>query len=173
LPTVFTLEDFEYNTAGDIGQFYWINAPGNKLVPSLEGPPNTVSGQYSLAMSYSIQNDPPSDYVGIERQNMTPMDWRDYSQICLWISNDNFPGHFVLQFREQNGEVWKVEIQLRNVREREFCYPLNEGSFFLAEHSSVQNRLIDLAAIDNYAFYLGNGGKTEGVIYLDRVQLRP
>ncbi|UCG23404.1 MAG: serine/threonine protein kinase [Chloroflexota bacterium] len=173
LPNALELEDFEYSDVNALGQNYWINAPGNVLVPSLEGPPHAASGQYALAMSYSIRNAPPSDYVGMERQNMLPMDWRNYTHICMWISNNDFSGHLVLQFREQNGEVWKVEIQLRNVLAREFCIPLDESSFFLAEHSSVQDRLIDLAAIDNYAFYLGNGGITDGVVYLDRLELRP
>lgn len=103
---------------------------------------------------------------------MTAMDWRDYTRICLWIGNRGFEGHLVLQFREQNSEIWKTEIQMRNIIDRDVCVPLNENSFFLAEQSSVQNSYIDLSAIDNFALYLGNGGITEGVIYLDQLELR-
>lgn len=167
------IEDFEYGDSSYLASNYDINAPGNELLLDLSGPPNVNFGQKSLTMNYRINNDPPSDYAGIERQNYSPTDWRNHSSICIWIKNGDFLGHLVVQFREQSGEAWKHEIQLQNISLQEVCIPLTEDYFLLADFSSPQNRLMDLSAINNYALYLEGGGKTGGTIFLDSLRLQP
>ena len=172
IPTSIFLDDFEYSDKNSLSTIYWINAPGNELVLDLVGQPYISSGQKALSMNYRILGNPPSDYVGIER-DLAPSDWRGYSNLCIWINNSNFTGHLVIQFREQNGEVWKSETQLRNINSQTLCIPLNETNFSLTKFGASHNSLIDLSAINNFSLYIGGGGKTEGTIYLDSLRLQP
>jgi len=136
---VLLLDDFESLEA--VQQDYWINAPGNVLTFALSDAETAVSGQAALALQFSINHGPPSDYVGIERSTFAPMDWRDYSQICVWVQNGAFSGHLVIQFREFGGEVWKHSIPLQTVQTQDICIPLIETQFVLADHSPEQNTI--------------------------------
>lgn len=168
---ILTIEDFEYDSINELLGRYQINAPGNELYPELTDASRARNGLHALGMRYKILDDPPSDYVGMEHDISQVADWRNFSELCLWIQNENYTGHFVVQFREYGGEVWKYPIQLRNITASDICIPLTTQYFFQAEHSSNQNGELDLGAIDNFAFYLGSGGRTEGVVYVDNVRL--
>lgn len=162
-----TLEDFNSGNSSQIIAAYRINAPGNDLNLSLA--PSAAGGQ-ALAMNYSINNAPPSDYAGIESDRM-PMDWRNYSEVCLWIQNDGFNGHLVFQFREQAGDTWKTAVQLGNIVSRTICLPLNTSTFW--NFSGTANASMDLNAIDNFAIYLGEGGIDQGTLLIDSIRLHP
>ena len=170
------IDDFEYVDRHGLSRMYWTNAPGdNELAISLMDGSMAVSGKYALEMSYTINHsDPPKDYVGIESKERAPMDWRGYTSLCLWVQNqDNYDGALVIQFRELDGETWKCAIALRNVKSQEVCAPLTEAGLALADHSAHRNEMVDLEAIDSIAFYLGQGGRAHGDVYLDGVHLKP
>lgn len=171
-PPAYMIEDFEYPNVNVVATLYWVNAPGNvlnySLVPSLAG-----YGGQALELDYKIQDDPPSDYAGMEKYIGPAMDWRGYSRLCLWISNNYFPGDLVFQFREIGGEVWRSRYLLNNVLTQSLCFSFADDTFQLAEFSTRINGRLDLSAVDNYAFYLGNGGMGEGTVTVDRIRLEP
>jgi hypothetical protein len=97
------------------------------------------------------------------------MDWRSYAHLCLWIQNDGFAGHLVVQFREKAADTWKTEVRLGNVGASTICLSLDRNTFW--NFSGDPNASMDLQAIDNIAFYLGGGGIDEGTILLDAILL--
>lgn len=164
-----TIEGFEYPSDEALAAVFATNGPGNDILISSSAA-NAVSGSYALEMRYTM-NIGAVDYVGIEKNFGSLMSWLDYSSICLWLNNDDFQGHLVVQFREHNGETWKTEVPLANRTSGDVCIPLDESRFFLAEFSPTQNSTLDLEAIENIGFYLGAGGRDAGVLYLDNVRL--
>ncbi|WP_374685818.1 serine/threonine-protein kinase [Promineifilum sp.] len=169
IETDLMVEDFEYGDDATLTRAYTVNAPGNELTLSLSAA-QAMSGAHAASLRYRI-NQARDDYAGIEKNMDAPMDWRNATSICLWLANDDYTGHLVIQFREQNGEVWKHEMPLRNKTAGDFCVPLSEEAFRIAEFSEVKNGVMDLAAVENIAFYVGGSGIDEGVLYLDAVRL--
>lgn len=163
------IEDFEYGDAAILNELYWVNSPGNEVSLQLGNPPNLVSGQSSLAVSYALRID-TGDYVGVERNLMTPMDWSDYNMICFWLHNPSFSGFLIFQFKEQNSESWKYRAPLQPNTTGEICLSLSKESFEL--NSRGLNNILELEKVDNYAFYFGEGGTTSGTVYIDALQLK-
>ena len=165
------VESFEYSSDDALASAFWTNGPGNDITLSRSSA-NAISGAYALELRYTMHVG-ASDYVGVERNFNAPMSWLNHNSICLWLGNDNFRGHMVLQFRERNGETWKHEIPLANRTFGDYCVSLSEETFFIAEFSETKNGRLDLEAIENIAFYLGAGGVDEGVLFLDNVRVIP
>ncbi|RIK14189.1 MAG: hypothetical protein DCC51_15975, partial [Anaerolineae bacterium] len=161
------LEEFNYSGNGSLNDAYRINAPGNDLTLSLA--PSAVGGQ-ALAMIYTINNTPPSDYVGVEADR-APMDWRGFNQVCVWVQNDGFNGHMVFQFREMSATTWKAAVRLGGISSETICIPLNTDTF--ENFSDTSDTTMDLQAIDNYAIYLGDGGIDSGTFLVDNLHLSP
>jgi hypothetical protein len=121
-------------------------------------------------MNYNIMHSPENDYVGIEADRPS-MDWRGYSEVCLWVQNDGFTGHVVFQFRERAADTWKTTVPLGNVTAKTICLPLDRNTFTNISGSDDTN--MDLEAIDNYAIYLGGGGTYQGTLLVDDIRLSP
>lgn len=164
------IEDFEYSSAASLENEYWINSPGNEVEMQLTNSNHATSGQQALAVTYQLKRD-TNDYIGIERNLLTPMDWSDYGSICFWLNNANFEGFLIFQFKEQGSETWKYQTPLSPGTNEEICLQLNDDVFSI--DSDKFNNLLELTAVDNYAIYLGDGGVTEGTIYIDSIQLKP
>jgi hypothetical protein len=144
----------------------------NELSVSLVNNPSVTQGQPALEIVYKVREDYPNDYAGIESHGLSVVDWRNYTNFCFGIINvDNYSGHLTVQFREQSDETWKTDIQIGNITNRGICVPLSTSNFVV--QSSERNKQIDLAAINKIAFYLGNGGRAEGTIYLYSIRLMP
>lgn len=168
--TSFMVEDFNYPNDDALTETYWINSPGNQVNLQLASAPNTFSGANSLAVVYQL-SPVPGDYLGVERNLTAPQDWSGYRQICFWLDNSSFEGFFIFQFKEQGSETWKYRAPITPHTRGEMCLELNDQVFEVS--SEKLNNIMDLTAVDNYAFYLGEGGHTEGTLYLDALQLKP
>ena len=164
LPGALVLDAF--SDGGAVNGAYRVNAPGNELslalVPAGDG--------QALALTYGINNGPPGDYAGIER-DLAAMDWRGYSEICLWVRNDDFDGRLTVQFRQRAADTWKTAVPLAGVTTANLCLPLNEATFTAVSGDAAAT--LDLAEIDNYAIYLGDSGPDQGTLLVDAIRLNP
>jgi hypothetical protein len=151
---------------------YGINAAWGRNVGqlSLASPPNVATGNRSAAFYYEIRNPAPDDYAGFER-SFAAQNWQPYSVLRIWVKSDRSPRDMLFQFREVSGEVWRYRINLSTFGTRDFRLPLDEGTFLHADWSTYQNGLVDLGAIEYYAFYVGNGGQGSGTVYVDDIRL--
>jgi len=160
------VEAFDYGSAAALQAAYRTNAPGNELSLALVSSPD--SGQ-ALALTYDIRKGPPDDYAGVEADR-APMDWRGYSELCLWIRNDGFDGYLVVQFREASSTTWRAGAPLANLTSQTVCLSLDSATF--QNMTGTADTALDLSAIDNFALYLG-GSQGQGTFLIDSLRLSP
>ncbi len=162
-PGASVVDNFDSISVGALSNLFRVNAPGNEVSLSLA----PVANGQALAINYNILHSPENDYAGIEADRPA-MDWRGYSEICLWVQNDGFSGHLTFQFREQGANTWNKYVPLEGVGATTFCFPLNPSSF---GNISSGDKEMNLEAIDNYAIYLGGGGMYDGTLLVDNIRL--
>jgi hypothetical protein len=168
------IDDFEgYSDDAGLNAAYTINDIGGANVGqiSLAYPPNVGSGGQGAVFYYQIRNSAPADYVGFERR-FAAQDWQGHSALRVWIKSDGSNRDLAIQFGEASGEVWRCQVNLSSFGAQDFQLALDESTFQWADWSGWENGMIDLDAVDYYAFFVG-GGLGEGTIYIDELRLTP
>ena len=167
-------ENFEqFNTAALVNAFQLNNlGGGNPASISIAGPPHVGNGNRSLSLQFQINNPAPDDYVGFERYLGTPLNWSGYSRLCLWIDNQSTASEVVLQFREQGDEGWKHRSSLAGIGTGDYCFPLSQPTFQLADWSQPRNGQIDLGEIVYYGIYINGPVGAQGTVYFDNIRLQ-
>lgn len=117
-------------------------------------------------MGYQINGSTPDqdDYVGFRASFTGTSNWQGFSAFCIWIQNDGYSGHLVVQVHPQQGGRWKAAIPLRG---------FSSGNRCVYFDTDFIERGGPLADIQNYEIYLGAGGATSGTIYIDYLRITP
>lgn len=117
-------------------------------------------------MSYQINGATPDqdDYIGFRASLSGISNWQNFSMFCIWIQNDGYSGHLVVQIHPLEGGRWKASIPLTGFSSGTRC--VNFATDFIERGGP----LVD---IQNYEIYLGAGGATSGTIYIDYMRITP
>lgn len=158
IPTLL-VEGFENYVDGTLQSTFEINRnAGNDGSLALAGVPHVYEGLQAVAFTYDIDNSPPNDYIGFEREFPT-QDWSTFTLFCLWIEVDGSNRNFVMQFGESKGKIWKQLNSLAIIGTGEYCIPLDQSG-------------LNLSAIAYYGIYVSGPPEGEGLIYIDNIHLK-
>jgi hypothetical protein len=114
----------------------------------------------ALMLTYRIGASAPHDFVGFNRDLDTVADWSGATAVAFWVAATSAPDvNVVFQFREHSGEVWRHAGAMPAPRAgAPLVVGVDKDAFLWADWSTTENGEIDLAAVDQYGFYVGHQG---------------
>lgn len=161
----YLIDDFEqYGGSNASLRSKWQrNVSGNAATVTLDTY-HLNGGTYGLKLDYTVGN---PGYAGVFRT--MGKEWPGMEAISFWLHPDGSNRQLAVQFHETGGEVWEASMRIQGTEPVLVSIPFTD--FVRPGWSTGGNGVIDLTSIKEFAFYIAQGGGTQGsgTLYIDDI----